>query len=103
MKKTFQSNKKGDVCSYSNGKLKCDKLEQQEISITKSQLEKIESHNYNLFIRDNKLVLEEGAYLARKKEKEKDDKEFETLLTKISDTHEDLIPLLEKIIKKQRG
>jgi len=97
-KKTFQYNKNGEVASYSNGKIKANKFRQQEVSITKSQLEKIESHNYNLFIRKNKLVLIEGAYLARKKEKEKEDKEFETLLTKISDTN--LITLLRKFRRR---
>jgi len=97
MKKTFQSNKKGDVCSYSNGKLKCDKLEQQEISITKSQLEKIESHNYNLFIRKNRLILIEGAVLVRRREQEQKDQEIEQLISKAEKKYKDLIPLLNKI------
>jgi len=97
-KKTFQYNKNGEVASYSNGKIKADKFEQVELNVTKSQMEKIESHNYNLFIRGGKLVLEEGEYLARKKEKEKEDKEFETLLTKISDTN--LITLLRKFRRR---
>jgi len=83
---------------YSDGRIKADKFEQIELDITKSQLEKIKSNQYNLFIRDNKLVLEEREYLVRKREREKEDKEFETLLTKIKDTN--LITLLRKIRRR---
>lgn len=102
MKKTFQYNRDGEVRTYSDGNLKCSKLEQVELNITADQLVKIKSNLYNLFIRDKKLVLEEGEELVRKKEQEQKDKEIEQLINKAKEKYGDLIPLLEKIIKLRR-
>ena len=97
-KKTFQY-KNGEVKSYSDKEIKCDKLDQIELDITQEQLEKIRSNLYDLFIKDKKLVLEEREELKIQKEKE----EIDQAINKIKDKYPDLISLLEKIIKKQRG
>ncbi len=89
MKKTFQ-HKNGEIKSYSDGKLKCDKLEQQELDITKDQLEKIESNLYDLHIQNGKLAF---------KERNPKDQEMEELIKQAKKDYPKLTPLLEKMLK----
>ena len=101
MKKTFQY-KNGEVKSYSDKEIKCDKLDQIELDITQEQLEKIRSNLYDLFIKDKKLVLNEHDELKIQKKQEQDNKEIETIINKVKEKYSDLVPLLEKIIKLKK-
>ena len=58
MKKVFQYNERGKVISYSEGPNK-GSLE-VELTLTKSNEDKIKSKEYTPFIKNNKLVLEEN-------------------------------------------
>lgn len=88
--------KQGKIASYSDKKIKCD-FEQIDIKVTKSQLKKIESNLYNLYIRSKKLILEEKEELKRLKEEEDITKE----INKLKKKYGDLTPLLEKIVKRK--
>jgi len=91
MRKTFQYNQYGDVRSYSDGKLKCDKLQQIDLTITQDQLAEIQSNEYDLRIENKKLVF---------KEKNPKDEKMEELINQAKKDYPKLTPLLEKMLKK---
>ena len=89
--KVFQYDEYGNVHSYSDKELKCNRLKQQKLSITKDQEDKIKSNLYNISVKDGGIIF---------KEKNPKDEKMEELINQAKKDYPKLTPLLEKMLKK---